>query len=141
MAQDYVSIPVPSDRVQEVYELLARPKGAPAPTPAAGAVTVGETDPDLVVRAYRESSPKMKAVFNHLAANPDRVVKGNDLAAAIGYHPHQLAGALGAFGRRWLNRYHGGVETAWPFKSWWDSEINTMVYKMSAETADLIKSI
>jgi hypothetical protein len=49
-----------------------------------------------------------------------------------------MAGALGAFGRRWKNRYHGGEEVKWPFAAWWHFDRNTMVYKMSAEAAVVI---
>jgi hypothetical protein len=52
-----------------------------------------------------------------------------------------MAGAVGAFGRRWKNRYHGGKDTKWPFEAWWDYERNVMVYRMPKEVADVIKGI
>ncbi len=52
-----------------------------------------------------------------------------------------MAGALGAFGRRWKNRYHGGKKTKWPFESWWDYERNMMMYWMPTEVANVIKGI
>ena len=141
MSQEFLTIPVPIDRVQEVYELLGRPKGATTSAPSSPPSPIAEaTDAAVVARAYRESPPAMKKIFDHLAENAEHVVMGNDLAAAIGYHPHQMAGALGAFGRRWKNRYHGGENTKWPFASWWDFDVNTMAYKMSAETAEVIKA-
>lgn len=144
--QDYINIPVPADRVQEVYELLARPKASPAEAVTPDSAQQGNGHPvpdnDITSRAYRESSEAMKKVFDHLAANPDRVVPMDELAKAVGYTgPSEMAGALGAFGRRWKNRYHGGKDTKWPFESWWDYERNMMVYRMSKEVADVIKGI
>jgi hypothetical protein len=144
--QEYVSIPVPVDRVQEVYELLGRPKGSAGsvsePEEPAGRKEYKAPDTGLVQRAYRESADAMRKVFIHLAANPDRVVPMDELAKAVGYTgPSEMAGAMGAFGRRWKNRYHGGKDAWWPFDSWWDYERNMMVYRMPAAVADAIKSI
>jgi hypothetical protein len=144
VSQEYVNLPVPVDRVQEVYELLGRPKGsvvlaAPA-TPATQSEAVEpDLDKALLKRAYRESPDTMRKVFDHLADKADHDVPMEDLARAVGYHPHQMAGAFGAFGRRWKNRYHKGEDVKWPFGAWWDFDRNTMVYKMSAEAAAVIK--
>ena len=146
MSQEYINLPVPADRIQEVYELLARPKGSTAPAAATpvtgqGGAVEPALDTAVLARAYRESPDTMKKVFDHLADNADHIVPMEDLAQAVGYHPHQMAGALGAFGRRWKNRYHKGEDVKWPFKAWWDFDRNTMVYKMSAEAAEVIKGI
>jgi hypothetical protein len=144
MSQEYINLPVPADRIQEVYELLARPKGSATPaaaSPSPDQAEVGEPalDKALLARAYRESPDTMKKVFDHLADNADHDIPMEDLAKAVGYHPHQMAGAFGAFGRRWKNRYHKGEDVKWPFGAWWDFDRNTMVYKMSAEAAAVIK--
>ena len=83
----------------------------------------------------------MKKFFDYLADNPEKDLWMEHAAAAVGYTPHQMAGALGAFGRRWKNRYHGGTDAKWPFLSWWNFDINTMVYKMPTATAEVIKGI
>lgn len=143
--QDYISIPVPVDRVQEVYELLARPRtSAEQATKADPAPVNGFPMPDmhLVERAYRESPEAMKKVFKHLAANPDRVVPMDELAKVVGYTGRsEMAGALGAFGRRWKHRYNGGIDTKWPFEAWWDYGRNMMVYRMPAAVAEVIKKL
>jgi len=143
MPQEFISIPVPVDRVQEVYEVLGRPRG---PQPAVPTTSLPDKpdavlDAALLARPYRESQEAMKKVFDHLAENSDHDIPMEDLAKAVGYHPHQMAGALGAFGRRWKNRYHRGEDVKWPFAAWWDFDRNTMVYKMSAECAEVIKGL
>jgi hypothetical protein len=141
MPQEFVNMPVPPERVQEVYELLARPLGSATATTAKPAQEEAVLDTPLLARAYRESPEAMKKVFDHLANEADQDVPMEDLAKAVGYHPHQMAGALGAFGRRWKNRYHGGNDVKWPFSAWWNFDRNTMVYKMSAEAAAVIKGV
>lgn len=139
MAQEYISIPIPVERVQEVYELLARRTGTPAPIgPAPGP---DDFDAQLLARAYRESPDAMRKVFDYLADHAPRDVPMTELAKAVGYHPHQMAGALGAFGRRWKNRYHRGVNTKWPFNAVWDFSANMVIYSMPAEAASVIKAI
>ena len=97
---------------------------------------------DIVKRAYRESPDTMKKVFDRLADSPDLVVPMEQLEKATGYTgTSQMAGALGAFGRRWKNRYHGGKDAKWPFEAWWDFERNSMVYRMSLAVAKVIKGM
>lgn len=140
----FINIPVPIDRVDEVYAVLGKPRAAtrapvaqpeaPDAKPAAPAAAVAE---DVIVRAYRESPPGMKAVFDCLADRPEQEVPMKELAAGIDREPKQVSGVLGAFGRRWKNRYHqtGG----WPFASWWDWDESQMHYRMSADVAAVIR--
>jgi hypothetical protein len=140
MSREYISIPVPVDRVHEVYELLARPRGETpqlsSPPPSNGGAGL---DPALIERAYRESSDKMRQVFNHLAANAGTDVVTQELGDAVGYTAQQMAGTLGAFGRRWKNRYHGGKAAKWPFSARWDYGTGNAVYQMDPEVAEVIK--
>jgi len=141
---NFINIPVPIDRVDEVYAVLGKPRtttSAPAPAPeapaAASEVPTAELPEDLILRAYRESPPGMKAVFDYLADRPKQEVPMTELAAGIDRKPNQVSGVLGAFGRRWKNRYHqtGG----WPFSSWWDWDESQMHYRMSEEVAAVIR--
>lgn len=141
-SQEFISIPVPLDRVQEVYEVLGRPRASAQATVASTVDTPdGSIDVALVVRAYRESPPAMKKIFDFLASKPGKVSHMTEVAKAIGYTPNQTGGALGAFGRRWKNRYHGGQDTKWPFEAVWDHGVNMMRYSMDSETAKIIKGI
>jgi hypothetical protein len=136
--QEFISIPIPIDRVQEVYELLGRPRGATAVQPSQQQTAAQPgIDPELIARAYNESPDSMKRAFKHLAANAGRDVPMNDLAAAVGYRPKEMGGALGAFGRRWANRY-GGPK---PFSDRWGYDIKQQIYSMTAKMAEVIKPL
>lgn len=146
MATEFVSIPVPVDRVQEVYELLARPKAQqPEARKASGedALEDGgltEADRDILVRAYRESQETMRTVFKYLAERAGHSVLMTELAAGVGRTPRQMSGALGAFGRRFANRYaKDGAK--WPFAAWWDYERGMMVYRLSPEAAEVVTKL
>jgi hypothetical protein len=153
MAQEYVSIPVPLDRVQEVYELLARAAGSGS-TPGSTATGSGPGNgldkwPDeLLLRAYRESPPAMKVVFDYLIAHEGQTVTTADLCAAIAkrldrpqYKRGQLAGVFGAFGRRWKNRYRGGGRSngQWPFHAEWSAEHGMLICRMSSSVAKVMR--
>ena len=149
MSQEYIHIPVPADRVQEVYELLARPKAEPrviadAPVDALTTAMVDSREaaeqPALVARIYRESPDTMKSMMKALAARAGHGVPMEVVAEEVGRAPRQMAGALGAFGRRFKHRYSMEA-THWPFEAWWDYERNTMVYRMSTNVAEVIESL
>lgn len=141
-SQEFISIPVPVDRVQEVYEVLGRPKAtAQVSVPQAVATPDGPLDTALIERTYRESPPAMKRVLDYLASKPGKTSHMTEVAKAIGYTPNQTGGALGAFGRRWKNRYHGGQDVQWPFEAVWDHDRHMMRYSMDSETAEIIKGI
>ncbi len=146
MATEFISIPVPVDRVQEVYELLARPKAQPPETKKAWGEEVApdsglsDTDRDILVRAYRESQETMRAVFKYLAERAGHGVLMTELAAAVGRTPRQMSGAFGAFGRRFANRY-GKDGAKWPFAAYWDYERNMMTYRLSPEAAEVVKKL
>jgi hypothetical protein len=134
--EEFVTVLVPKSRVLDVYALLGAGRGASqaeAPTPSAAGGQAGTYDRALVERAYRESSPKMKLLFDELANHPTERIRSTELAAAIGYDRSQLAGVLGAFGRRWKNRYRN--EGPWPFKAEWDGQ---WTYWMEAEEAQMV---
>lgn len=138
---DLVTVQVPRSRLLEVYALLGRPQAADQEADSVTEETGGPSVwPDaLVARAYRESSPKMKAFLDYLADRPDARLKAAELADAVGYKPHQFAGLLGAFGRRTKNRYRnpGGH---WFFGAEWSSDEWSWIYWMPVEVAEVIKS-
>jgi len=140
---EFIMVPVPSERVMEVYAILGRDSNAP-PEPEPAATFPGDpgdvpraTDPGIIARAYRESSEKMKAFLDHLADRPDEWISTEDAGNAIGYHWNQVAGMLGAFGRRWDHRYKDAGR--WFFANKWDHIENHQDYRMSPEAAAIIK--
>lgn len=141
---DLVPVLVPKDRVLDVYAFLSRPV-EPSQDGSSG-LEEGRGDtarglvpwpPELLERAYRESSPAMKRFLDHLADNPGRAVPIGELGEVVGYSPHQLAGTLGASGRRFTNRY----KLRWPFA--WEKrpEDGIYYYTMNAEDAAVIRGV
>lgn len=145
-------VPVPRDRVQEVYEVLARPRRSPQNAQAEpDSVRSSDTfnSEAFLKRCYRDSQPAMRSVLEHLAKNAGRAVTSEELAEAIGqakdetdYTREQLAGVLGAFGRRFKNRYNGGTvgDGNWPFSAEWSPEDGMYVYQMEPGIAKIFKS-
>jgi len=142
--EDLVPVLVPKDRVLDVYAFLSRPV---APRPDGGHTSEGDRGddarglvpwpPETLERAYRESSPAMKKFLDHLADNPGRAVPIVELGEVVGYTPHQLAGTLGAAGRRITNRY----KLRWPFA--WEKrpEDGIYYYTMGEEDAAVIRGL
>lgn len=137
---NFVMVPVPAERVTEVYALLAQEPAEATPEPFEWKPAPARPAPDafLVSLAYRDSSPKMKAFLDYLADRPDEWISGPQVGEAIGYPKgSQVAGMLGAFGRRWEHRYHGVAAS--PFESTWNGVENHMDYRMSGDIAAIIR--
>jgi hypothetical protein len=126
---EFVNVPVPADRVQEVYALLAR-----RPEEAAVTGSRGWSRENLL-RSYRESPEAMMKAFDYLAGHAGQEVTTKELAAAIGVTRSQLAGVVGAFGRRKKNRYG---EDDLPFRAVWSAGAGMVVYEMSPAVAAVI---
>lgn len=132
---EILNVPIPKDRLQEVYELLARRRSSPERESTVESIPVDWSE-SLLARAYRESPPPMRKILDYLAERPDKLITSEQLAKAISRSRGQLAGVLGAFGRRWRNRYK---QPAWPFSGSWDGEQSMHVYSMDKQTAASIK--
>lgn len=123
---DFINVPVPADRVQEVYALLGGegtstvvgPSGAAvAPPSVAEAVWTPQGDADdddvqawtqsMLKRMYGESVGPMRAALDYLADRGGDEVTSRELAEALGLPKgvRSLAGMIGAFARRCWNRY------------------------------------
>jgi hypothetical protein len=142
-ANDFVSILVPRQHVTKVYGLIASlESGNASPVAAqAGAGSDGDAWPeDLIVRQYRESPESMKKFQRFLAEHPGQEFSTSEMAEPIGaeYGWNSVAGALGAYGRRVKNRYK---RDSFPFQSRWDHEKEEQYHSMTAEVAEVIKSI
>lgn len=147
---EFIMVPVPHDRVQEVYEVLARPRrlneGSSKAEASSSHSNGAKNWKSIVQKCYRESPPAMRYLLEHLARNAGKEVTSEELADAIGeakdekgYTREQLAGVLGAFGRRWKNRYEGGPEHGkWPFDAEPSPEAGMFVYKMSPDMAKFL---
>jgi hypothetical protein len=129
MMAEFVNVPVPPDRVQEVYALLAQRPEEAAVNGARG------WSRDNLLRAYRESPEAMQKAFDYLTGHAGQEVSTEELAAAIGVTRSQLAGVVGAFGRRKKNRYG---EDDLPFRAVWSAGAGMVVYEMSPAVAAVI---
>jgi hypothetical protein len=139
----FIMVPVPEDRVMEVYALLGRDSKTTEPEPPAAVSVTAETgsvlfDPDLVTRAYRESPPGMKAFLDYLADRSGEKVSSRVVGKDLGYTWNQVAGMLGAFGRRWRNRY-GQTQKKWLFEDGWNFAESHQDYRMPENTARVIQ--
>ena len=142
--EELVNVPVPRKHLAAVYELIARLELGESALETAPGSTSTESEPEaewpeeLVRRAYAESSPAMKSVWEVLAARPDEVIDSRVLvheALGNGAGWPNLAGTLGAFGNRVANRY--GRET-WPFEAKWSHELELMTYVMTSRVAEIV---
>lgn len=91
----------------------------------------------LVARCYSESPDAMKRFLRHLAKHPDQTFTSKEMAEAIGRSNRQLAGVLGAFGRRVRNRYS---MASWPFDAQWSDQAEHMFYRMPSEVGAVVIS-
>ena len=96
---------------------------------------------ELMERAYRESPASMRTFLEYLTDHAGRLVPNSEIVSEMGISRRQLAGMLGAFGRRWANRYQQRA-TKWFFDAEWaedpDSGEWKWHYRMPEPNARLI---
>jgi hypothetical protein len=120
---DFVSVPVPIERVQEVYELLARrsPRRSAAPQITDGGYPAGWSEA-LIDRMYVESSGAMRGILVAVAKKSAR----------------QVIASLGPFEKRVRGRY--GMDR-WPFEAREFVDAGLRKYSMSPGTASRIVAL
>jgi len=141
---DFVMVPVPPDRVREVYVLLATDPvgqlaadGAGLLSPASSELpSSGAWNYEMIERLIREASNGVRLVFDYLSDRPGQEIHADDLAAGIDRTRNQLNGILGVFGRNVVNKYQ--LDT-WPFRAMRSGSDQTMVYVMTEEAAEMVK--
>jgi hypothetical protein len=140
-SDDLVTVAVPRRRLLDVYRLLAEEPGSESP---GAVVDDGRFDRALIERAYRESPDSMRRFFKYLADRPGRMVPNTELVSHMGITRPKLAGALGAFGRRWRNRYRQG-DGKWFFEAEWQPEDGSGEWKwhygVSTDVAEIVKDV
>src|SRR5688500_10194716 len=97
---EFVSIPVPLDRVQEVYELLAR-------RPIAASMEPGAPDAqlELVARVTRESPPVIRQLLSVLARRRNESVRFTEISDELGIPRNNLRAEMVQFSARWNDSY------------------------------------
>jgi hypothetical protein len=143
---ELIDVKVPRKHLAPVYGLIAEleraetpGEGAPVePTSESVSNGAGGWAPELVAKAYIQSPPAMKRIFDMLADKAGSEIVSDELAKAIGPDAEwpNLAGTLGAFGRRVKSRYK---QTTWPFAHRWDHDREKMVYSMPSDVAEIIR--
>jgi hypothetical protein len=118
----YVMMAIPAEMVAAVTAFLegqetALLPGEPFQASEEEAGFVHGWDRSLVQRAYKESADQMRHLLEFLARHPHREVSSYELADAIEakFGWNTVAGMLGAFGRRCVNRY-GRLEPMWDYR-------------------------
>lgn len=133
---EFVSVPVPAERVQEVYALLAR---QPLRTTAAQPVSE-DGYPDgwskaLIERMFIESSSAMRRILAAIAHRSPGWVTTGEIADAASLTARQVVASLGPFEKRIRGRYGMG---RWPFDAREFVDAGIFKYSMSAEVASRI---
>lgn len=142
-APGYVNVPVPEHLVIPVMAFIAE-KSAPGPSgeiPLAQPASVASvaatawTEPELR-KLWDESGRAIRSVLKLLASNPGQAVSAADVASTRGggSTPHQVAGMMGAFGRRLKGRHAG----KWPFDPKFNGATAGWEYVMSADVAAIV---
>lgn len=135
-----VNVAVPEAHLGEVYALLGRlAKDEP------GVPEASKSDQDWwtekrLRRAYEESSPAQQSILLAMAEANGKWISVSEVAAKVGkeYDWNNLAGALGAFGRRSRNRYKAKVR---PFIRRYNPAKEEKEYLMPTEIGKVIKAL
>lgn len=136
---EFVSVPVPIDRVQEVYELLSRVPFRPmAERQAAGDGPSEVWTQSLLDRMFIESSSAMRRILLAIAEASPGWVTTKDIAITSGLTARQVVASLGPFEKRLRGRY---AMRSWPFEARQFVDAGIFKYSMSPETADRIVTL
>jgi hypothetical protein len=105
--EQFVSVPVPANRVQEVYALLAQPAAGTSQEPGSAEGPDNGWTEHLVRRMFKESGDPMQQMLRMLAEADGEEVSTNEIASALGLPKgaSSVAGMAGAIGRRVNSRY------------------------------------
>lgn len=128
--EDYVMVPVPKDRVMEVYRLLS---GSPEPDGP-------EADPEMIVKAYEESPDDTKRFLDLLASREGEWLPIGTIREELQMeeNPNQLPGVLSTFPRRWRGSL-GQSRTPLPYER--EGKASRSRYRMPTSSAQVIASL
>lgn len=133
---EFVSVPVPADRVQEVYELLSRvpSRSLTERNAAVGGRSEAWNQP-LIDRMFIESSSAMRSILLAIAKASPVWITTNDIATSSQLTARQVVASFGPFGKRIRGRY---AMSSWPFEAREFVDAGIFKYSMSPEMADRI---
>lgn len=130
---EFVHVPVPADRVLEVYKLLS----SQAATPAAGPQVTENGYPEgwsqaMVERMFIESSSAMRRILCSIARKSPQWLTTSEIGAASDLTARQVIASLGPFEKRVRGRY--GMNR-WPFENREFVDAGVFKYSMTEGTA------
>ncbi|MDZ4168641.1 MAG: hypothetical protein U1E26_03150 [Coriobacteriia bacterium] len=129
---DMVHVPVPVDRLQEVYEVLARrPVGTQAMVVSEDGYPSGWNQ-ELIDRMFIESSSAMRRILSALAQRAPSWVTTGAIADASALTARQVVASLGPFEKRCRGRYGMSVR---PFAAREFVDEGILKYSMSPAVA------
>jgi len=136
---ELVHVPVPVERLQEVYALLAR---APHQSSTSHEVLeegypAGWTKP-LMERMFTESSSAMRRILTAIAQSSPSWVSTGEIAEACGVTTRQVIASLGPFEKRVRGRY---AMSRWPFAAREFVDAGILKYSMSPEVAAQVQGL
>jgi hypothetical protein len=136
---EFVSVPVPVDRVQEVYELLSKVRsGQLAERPSIGGDDMDVWTRPLMDRMFIESSSAMRRILLAIAERSPSWVTTNDIASASDLSVRQVVASLGPFEKRVRGRY---AMSSWPFEARQFVDAGITKYSMSQEAAHQVVAL
>jgi hypothetical protein len=133
MMPELVNVPVPVERLQEVYALLARDPARPSASHQV--LEVGYPagwSTALVDRMFMESSSAMRQILTAIAQNSPNWVTTGEIADACGMTTRQVIASLGPFKKRVRGRY---AMSRWPFAAREFVDAGILKYSMSPQVA------
>jgi hypothetical protein len=133
MMPEFISVPIPVDRVQEVYRLLAaQPDSSPVgPQVTENGYPEGWSQA-MIDRMFVESSSAMRRILHSIADKSPGWVTTSEIGAASGLSARQVIASLGPFEKRIRGRY--GM-SRWPFEAREFVDLGIFKYSMSEGTA------
>lgn len=133
----FVSVPVPADRVEEVYRLLAQPASSESLPEGSAEVEDSELwDLEMLKRfaaGTGVANVKVGKVLDVMSQSPGEQFTIPDLSKETGYGRGELLGALSGLTRH-LNAHFEGV--GWMFDTVWGSE-NEAYYSVPEHIAEM----
>ncbi|HSK46962.1 MAG TPA: hypothetical protein VLA05_03040 [Coriobacteriia bacterium] len=132
---DMVNVPVPVDRLQEVYEVLARRPAGPAIVQESEDGYPHGWSAALIDRMFVESSSAMRRILRSVAQKSPGWITTGQIADASGLTARQVVASLGPFEKRVRGRY--GM-SEWPFAAREFVDEGILKYSMSPTVATRI---
>ena len=136
---EFVNVPVPVDRVHEVYELLSRrPTGSSASSMVSDDGYPAGWTQDLIDRMFVESSSAMRRILLAIARKSPGWATTAEIAEACDLTARQVVASLGPFEKRVRGRYAMG---RWPFETREFVDAGLRKYSMLPATAARIVAL